>query len=236
MGIAPEKWTLLIGRFVVGAAVGLASMVVPTYIAEMAPAHVRGSLVTTNNLFIAGGQAFAAVTAGIFSVSGIERVSESLGWRLMLALAAVPAVIQFVGFLFMPESPRWLIRNGYDADARAVLQRIRGPEADVSQEYEDMKASCVDVDPEEDNNNLVSSNGSSMNAQRVDPVLSGSTSDGFKAQSVPGSPTSKFQIESDVEIETPAKNWLLLEVLQDKYLRKALIVGCMLQIIQQLTG
>ena len=65
MAVAWDRWSLLIGRFIVGAAIGLASMVVPMFIAEMAPVHIRGSLVTMNNLFIAGGQAFAAVAAGV---------------------------------------------------------------------------------------------------------------------------------------------------------------------------
>lgn len=76
MAFAWEKWSLLIGRFVVGAAIGLASMVVPMFIAEMAPARIRGSLVTTNNLFIAGGQAAAAIIAGLFGFLG-----GSLRWR-----------------------------------------------------------------------------------------------------------------------------------------------------------
>lgn len=76
MAAAMEKWSLLIGRFIVGAAIGLASMVVPMFIAEMAPARIRGSLVTTNNLFIAGGQAVAGIIAGIFG-----KLSGSLKWR-----------------------------------------------------------------------------------------------------------------------------------------------------------
>jgi SP family myo-inositol transporter-like MFS transporter 13 len=76
MAAAWERWSLLIGRFVVGAAIGLASMVIPMFIAEIAPAKIRGSLVTTNNLFIAGGQAVAAVMAGVFGY-----IDGSLKWR-----------------------------------------------------------------------------------------------------------------------------------------------------------
>ena len=71
-----ERWSLLIGRFVVGAGVGLSSMVIPMFIAEMAPSRIRGSLVTTNNLFIAGGQAVAAILAGLFGM-----IHGSAGWR-----------------------------------------------------------------------------------------------------------------------------------------------------------
>ena len=76
MAAALDRWSLLVGRFTVGAAIGLASMVIPMFIAEMAPARVRGSLVTTNNLFIAGGQAVAAILAGLFGM-----IHGSAGWR-----------------------------------------------------------------------------------------------------------------------------------------------------------
>ncbi|KAI1306078.1 Proton myo-inositol cotransporter [Halotydeus destructor] len=177
MGLAWNKYALMAGRFVVGAAIGFASMVVPMYIAEMAPAHVRGSLVTMNNLFIAGGQAVAGVVAGLLS-----EVHE--GWRYMLGLAAIPAIIQFIGFLFMPESPRWLVRQNQDYKAMEVLQKIRGPDADIDDEYQNMKDTCKLVEGEEVRGTFA----------------------------------------------------ILRDVLKDKYLRKALMLGCMLQAIQQLTG
>lgn len=77
MALALDKWMLLVGRFIVGAAIGLASMVVPMYIAEMAPAKIRGTLVTINTVFITGGQAFAAILAGI---SG-SYLPENISWR-----------------------------------------------------------------------------------------------------------------------------------------------------------
>ncbi|KAI1306076.1 Proton myo-inositol cotransporter [Halotydeus destructor] len=177
MGFAWNKYTLLVGRFVVGAAIGFASMVVPMYIAEMAPIHARGSLVTMNNLFIAGGQAVAAVVAGFLStVPG--------GWRYMLGLAAIPSIIQFIGFLFMPESPRWLVRQNQDYKAMEVLQKIRGPDADIEDEYQSMKDTCKVVEGEEVRGTFA----------------------------------------------------ILRDVLKDKYLRRALILGCLLQTVQQVTG
>lgn len=120
MGLAWSKYILLFGRLIVGFAIGLASTVVPMYIAEVAPANIRGSLVTLNNCFITFGQLSAAVTAGAFSFD------EKNGWRWMLALAGIPSVIQFVGFMFMPESPRWLIRHDRNEEALAALKKIRG--------------------------------------------------------------------------------------------------------------
>lgn len=74
MAFAPNKVILLIGRFVVGSAVGFSSMCIPMYIAEASPARIRGSLVTLNNCFIAGGQFVAAIIAGLFS-------TNAYGWR-----------------------------------------------------------------------------------------------------------------------------------------------------------
>ena len=78
MGIAWSKYILLLGRFIAGAAVGLASMTVPMYIAEVAPDHIRGKLVTINNCFITFGQFVAAVVAGVFSSDSKN------GWRYLV--------------------------------------------------------------------------------------------------------------------------------------------------------
>ena len=78
MAIAYNVWILLLGRFVVGAGVGLASMAVPMYIAEVAPSYIRGKLVTINNCFITGGQLIAAIVAGIFSFNA------ETGWRFVI--------------------------------------------------------------------------------------------------------------------------------------------------------
>ena len=78
MAIAYSVWILLLGRFVVGAGVGLASMAVPMYIAEVAPSYIRGKLVTINNCFITGGQFIAAIVAGIFSFNA------ETGWRFVI--------------------------------------------------------------------------------------------------------------------------------------------------------
>ncbi|XP_010720068.1 proton myo-inositol cotransporter-like [Meleagris gallopavo] len=107
-------------------------MTVPVYIAEVAPPHLRGRLVTINTLFITGGQFFASVVDGLFSYLVKD------GWRYMLGLSAVPAVIQFFGFLFLPESPRWLIQKGQTQRARRILSQMRGNQA-IDEEYDSIK-------------------------------------------------------------------------------------------------
>ncbi|CAH2275815.1 proton myo-inositol cotransporter [Pelobates cultripes] len=139
LAAARDKETLLGGRVVVGLGIGIASMTVPVYIAEAAPSHLRGRLVTINTLFITGGQFFAAVVDGAFSYLPRD------GWRYMFGLSAVPAILQFLGFLFLPESPRWLIQKGQTQKARRVLSQIRGNQ-NIDEEYDGIKNS---IDEEE---------------------------------------------------------------------------------------
>ncbi|KAM6145142.1 proton myo-inositol cotransporter [Phoenicopterus ruber ruber] len=141
LAAARDKETLLGGRVVVGLGIGVASMTVPVYIAEVAPPHLRGRLVTINTLFITGGQFFASVVDGIFSYLAKD------GWRYMLGLSAVPAVIQFLGFLFLPESPRWLIQKGQTQRARRILSQMRGNQA-IDEEYDSIKNNIEEEEKE----------------------------------------------------------------------------------------
>ncbi|XP_044279321.1 proton myo-inositol cotransporter isoform X5 [Varanus komodoensis] len=142
LAAAQDKETLLGGRIVVGLGIGIASMTVPVYIAEVAPPHLRGRLVTINTLFITGGQFFASVIDGAFSYL------PKNGWRYMLGLSAVPAVIQFFGFLFLPESPRWLIQKGQTQKARRILSRMRGNQA-IDEEYDSIKNNIEEEEKED---------------------------------------------------------------------------------------
>jgi len=123
--LAPNLGVLVPARFVLGLAVGGASVTVPVYLAEVAPSERRGGLVTRNELMIVSGQ-FAAfvVNAVIGNVWGEQQDV----WRYMLAIAALPAIALFVGMLRMPESPRWLASKGRDEEALAVLRQVRSPE------------------------------------------------------------------------------------------------------------
>ncbi|MFC9362272.1 sugar porter family MFS transporter [Rhodococcus sp. NPDC057014] len=117
---------LVAARVILGVAVGAASTVVPVYIAELAPARVRGILVLTQELMI---------TVGILCSYIVSyNLSESGNWRLMLGSAALPAVALFVGMLFLPESPRWLVGEGRESDAEAVLSRTCGTETEADEE------------------------------------------------------------------------------------------------------
>ncbi|XP_067684460.1 proton myo-inositol cotransporter-like [Haliotis asinina] len=127
MGAAPDKELLLVGRIIVGIGIGFASVTVPVYVAEVAPKNIRGTLVTLNQLFITIGILVSSIIAGAFSEL------RDTGWRYMLGLAAVPGIVQFLGFLFLPESPRWMLDSGNQNKAREILVQIRGT-TDVEEE------------------------------------------------------------------------------------------------------
>ncbi|KAF2456415.1 general substrate transporter [Lineolata rhizophorae] len=110
---------MVVGRTIVGLAVGGASFVAPLYISELAPSPFRGRLVTIVSLFITGGQVVAYIVGWLFS----ETVA---GWRWMVGLGALPAVVQCVSLTFMPESPRWLVKSGLKERAAQVLGKVYG--------------------------------------------------------------------------------------------------------------
>ena len=115
--MAPNDFLLILGRVMVGLAIGAASFTAPMYISEVSPARIRGELVSLNQL---------AVTVGIvISYMVGYFLSKTGDWRGMLALAAIPSVILGVGMFFMPQSPRWLLTHAQVDKARAVLKRIR---------------------------------------------------------------------------------------------------------------
>ncbi|KAK8039285.1 Myo-inositol transporter 1 [Apiospora rasikravindrae] len=113
---------MVAGRSVVGAAVGAASFVTPLYIAELAPAAHRGMLVTLNVLAITLGQVVAYVVGWAFA-------DHEQGWRYMVGLGALPAVLQAALLLGMPETPRWLVKVGRAAVARQVIAKTLGAES-----------------------------------------------------------------------------------------------------------
>lgn len=119
--VTTSVWFMIAGRSIIGLAVGAASFVVPLYIAELAPAQFRGQLVTLNVLFITLGQVAAYIIGWGFSELG-----GSSGWRWMVGIGALPAGLQCLVMVMMPESPRWLIKVGLSEEARIVLQKVFG--------------------------------------------------------------------------------------------------------------
>ncbi|MEV0603247.1 sugar porter family MFS transporter [Streptomyces sp. NPDC050315] len=131
--LAPNTEVMILARFVLGLAVGGASVTVPVYLAEISPAERRGGLVTRNELMIVSGQLLAFTSNAVIARLG----GESGGvWRWMLVLATIPAVVLWFGMLVMPESPRWLAAQGRFNDAFEVLKQVRSQqraEAELSE-------------------------------------------------------------------------------------------------------
>jgi len=118
--LAPSVGVLIAARFILGLAVGSAALVVPLYLSEIAPTETRGAIASLNQLMIVAGILVAFIVNAVLASSG--------NWRLMLGLAAVPAVILLVGMIFMPETPRHLVNVGDEDAARDVIEAMPGDE------------------------------------------------------------------------------------------------------------
>jgi len=145
--VAPSFITLVAARMLGGFGVGAALIIAPMYIAEIAPATMRGRMVSFNQLNIVIG-----ISAAFFTNYLILRLGQSdlawaealrLGewnWRWMLAVEVLPAIFYFVALFAVPESPRWLVMNGKDEDARRVLEKVTDG-AQAERDIEAVKAS-----------------------------------------------------------------------------------------------
>lgn len=127
----------VLARFAAGLAIGVASVVAPMYIAEIAPPRIRGILVTLYQM---------AIVTGILASYFINWLLAGLGpnsWRWMFATAAAPSLAFFLALLAIPESPRWLLRWNRTEDALAVLARVSGP-ADAQNQVEEIRLSLTE--------------------------------------------------------------------------------------------
>ena len=122
-------------RILGGVAIGMASNLSPLYIAEIAPAPMRGRLVTLNQVTIVFGVLAAQlqnmmvaqpVPDGATAAIIAQSWNGQLGWRWMFTLVAVPSLLFFIAAIFIPESPRWLVKNGQPERAKKILARIGG--------------------------------------------------------------------------------------------------------------
>jgi sugar porter (SP) family MFS transporter len=127
--------TFNVFRFLGGVGVGLASVVSPMFIAEMAPARIRGGLVTVNQLAIVVGLACAVVVSYFLSFDA--------HWRWMLASNAVPVPFFILGLLLVPDSPRWMMQKGRREEAMTVLTWIDGRQ-NAAKEMQEITASMTD--------------------------------------------------------------------------------------------
>ena len=134
----PRSFTeLVIARFIGGMGVGMASVVSPMYIAEISPAKIRGRLVALNQLAIVVGILLSYLSNWLLVDTGINN------WRYMLVAEILPAITFLVGLFFIPESPRWLTKEGLEKEALDVLNVVAGA-ANADHELQEVKKSLAE--------------------------------------------------------------------------------------------
>lgn len=131
ISFAKDSSFLYMGRLLEGFGVGIISYTVPVYIAEIAPQNLRGSLGSVNQLSVTAG-IMLAYLLGLF-----------VPWRILAVLGILPCTILIPGLFFIPESPRWLAKVGMTEDFEASLQVLRGFDADISVEVNEIKRSVA---------------------------------------------------------------------------------------------
>ncbi|CAN6888629.1 unnamed protein product [Brassica oleracea] len=141
IALAKDIVLLDLGRFFVGIGVGLISYVVPVYVAEITPKHIRGAFTFSNQLLQNCGVAIAYYFGNFLS------------WRSLALIGIIPCGIQVIGLFFIPESPRWLAKKGRDEEVEVVLQKLRGKGHDIMFEARAIKIS-VEVSKQNSNTSI----------------------------------------------------------------------------------
>ncbi|MFJ8476838.1 sugar porter family MFS transporter [Kitasatospora sp. NPDC094011] len=137
--LAPGFGALVAFRTVLGLGIGLSSATVPTYLAELAPARIRGAMGALNQIFIVSGILIAFLVDYWLQPHHL--------WRWMFAGALVPALVLVAGLRFLPETPRWLVNLGREEEARAVLAATH-PAAEIEAELASIR-SVIRLDAEQ---------------------------------------------------------------------------------------
>lgn len=142
-GMGPQALTpFILYRILCGVGVGIASMLSPLYIAEISPSHIRGRLVSFNQLSIVLGMSVVYFVNWGIANQGTEAWIHATGWRLMLVSEAIPAVLFLVLLTLVPDTPRWYVMKGHNDKARSILNRLVG-ETEAHTTLEEIKTSLV---------------------------------------------------------------------------------------------
>lgn len=137
---AHTVWTMIVGRFILGLGVGVAALIAPLMLGELAPSKYRGRLIVVNCLFITGGQLVAYLINW-----GLANVKH--GWKISVGLCMIPPIIQSVLFVFLPDTARFYIINGKVEAAKNVMRRtyLRPSEEFLERQVQEMIASNSQV-------------------------------------------------------------------------------------------
>ncbi|MCU1480252.1 MAG: IolT [Subtercola sp.] len=141
--LAPSVTIMIIARIVLGLGVGAAAVTCPLYLAEMAPTHLRGRMVTINELMIVTGQLLAfAINAALDAL-----IHDPSVWRVMLGVATIPAIALLIGMLVLPESPRFLAIKERWEQSRKILELSRSAD-EAEREFNEIVRSSKDAERE----------------------------------------------------------------------------------------
>lgn len=133
---------MVVGRIMLGLAVGIASFATPIYLSEIAPKHIRGTMISIYQLMITIGILGSYCSNTLFShLIDVGTISATVGWRWMFGVVAIPTAILFFCFLFLPQSPRWLNMVNRSAEAEETLVKLRGTREEAQAENEEIKNS-----------------------------------------------------------------------------------------------
>lgn len=135
-------WHFVFYRLLGGIGVGLASMLSPMYIAEIAPAENRGKLVSLNQFAIIFGMLVVYFVNYFIARQGDETWLNSIGWRWMFASELIPCTLFLIFLFFVPETPRYMVLKGNEAKALDILQKVNGKEK-ASVVLDEIKGSIV---------------------------------------------------------------------------------------------
>ncbi|RWR93662.1 Sugar/inositol transporter [Cinnamomum micranthum f. kanehirae] len=124
---AKAAWLLDLGRLSLGIGMGMLSYVVPVYIAEITPKNLRGGFTAVHQLMICCGGSLTYLFGTIIT------------WRILALIGTIPCLVQLLGLLFIPESPRWLAKRSHDKKFEEALQRLRGKGAHISLEAAEIR-------------------------------------------------------------------------------------------------
>ena len=136
-GWAPSDKVLIAARLFIGLAIGISSFSVPLYIAEISPTKIRGRLVSLFQLLITIGILVSYLSDLLFANN-----YDLSSWRPMFYVGVIPGLILFIGMLFLPETPRWLMSKGREEEGRRILKKIEEPslvETSIRQMKEDIE-------------------------------------------------------------------------------------------------
>lgn len=127
-------------RILVGIGIGVETTIAPLYIAEVSPAHIRGRLVSLNQLFNCIGNLAIFSIAAVIASNASEVWNIEHGWRVIFATGIVPAIVFLFLLVKVPESPRWLIRRGHHEAGLNVLRTINPDEQSARDQLETIKS------------------------------------------------------------------------------------------------